>query len=245
MSASTATLKLINSAMSVDQKSLISKQFAKGCIVPLLTWQLPTSSPWYAELDPSRRTLTKAFPPVDKTLSRSYLTAENLEPGAVYYIELSYTNLRSYCMLFDAVQVGVYVAAAPDPFSNCFTHLQDGWGLSCSNGHLRHGSVEVKFTDPLNSRDLIGLEVDMVLGSLSFFVNGCSRGAPWMIPELSSQAVKVAVALVEFRSQVTLYNKESVRWRSRRSWLFVRKTSKVLWLKQLSNNLAREVTSFI
>jgi hypothetical protein len=168
---------------------------------------------------------------------------ETLEPGAVYYVELVYVNRRTKFMTYDCVQVGLYSAVAPDPFSSCFTYSSWGWGLSCTNGQLRHESVDggVKIASATESGDILGMRVDMVLGTLTFYINGALQGGAWAIPEFSCTPLKVAAALCEYKSQVTLLNGCSKQWRSRRGWIYTRRMSKAAWLKRLSAALSREV----
>mmetsp|Transcript_10613 Transcript_10613/g.20498 ORF Transcript_10613/g.20498 Transcript_10613/m.20498 type:complete len:229 (+) Transcript_10613:2756-3442(+) len=228
--------------MSKRQKSILDQQYSSGATIPLLSWKAPNDSPWYAELDKSGQTLTKAFPPVDKPYFRSFLTFQSLEPGSVYYVELSYQNRRSRCFYFDSVQVGIYSATSTDPFIGCFTYGPSGWGLSCSNGQLRHDSVDegVKIAEPLASGDIIGMRVDMLAGSLSFYINGELMGA-----ELCAGPFRVAAALLEYKSSVTLHNRTSTVWRKRRGWVFVKKFTKKKWVVRLSSGLVREVTTFL
>ena len=79
-----------------------------------------------------------------------------------------------------------------------------GWGIY--NGELRHNSNSTgpKYGSAITTNDVIGVALDMVDGTVSFYKNGFSWGVAYKDEELKKGELVAAVAPIYQNDQFTL-----------------------------------------
>eukprot|EP01017_Pseudomicrothorax_dubius_P011000 TRINITY_DN14022_c0_g1_i2.p1 TRINITY_DN14022_c0_g1~~TRINITY_DN14022_c0_g1_i2.p1 ORF type:complete len:202 (-),score=19.91 TRINITY_DN14022_c0_g1_i2:150-755(-) len=160
------------------------------------SWEFGPPFDSYFKLDHSKDQVTclKSVGPF-----KSLYGDKILVPGNSYYWEITLVRGAQIKIgvVLDAFREGTVKVDLPKGNLVCFSDTPYGWALY-SSGELRHNNNQTgpRYCPPFGVGDIIGVLLDLQVGSLGFFLNGEYYGVAFKDPSFCQKCFYPAAAVL-------------------------------------------------